>query len=212
MSSHVCRTCPYVSSSSTVTTPKRHVNIMRLFSCIMDNVVYCLLCTKCPLTVYIVGTGLACAWLHTRTSATCDSRADKDSQGWVIWTSAKRCDAVDWDQIGINWDQIGLQRKGKFFQPLSAPEARKPLVPVLLCITHHLKSGVLVALPTLFPPHVTARACTWISKKWVIHMKIKTWLRPLGPTVPFFKKNHPKMYSWLAKPAFNTETFMSSCV
>ena len=55
-------------------------------------------------------------------------------------------------------------------------------------MTHYLKSGVLVSLPTLFPPHVTARACAPISKKWVIHIKIKSWLRPLGPTTPFFKK------------------------
>ena len=47
----------------------------------MDNMVYCLSCNKCPLTVYIGETGLACAWLHTRIPATYDSRADK---GWVM--------------------------------------------------------------------------------------------------------------------------------
>ena len=36
----VCRTCPYVNSSSTITTPKRHVNITGHFSCITENVVY----------------------------------------------------------------------------------------------------------------------------------------------------------------------------
>ena len=34
---------------------------------------------------------------------------------------------------------------------------------------------------------------SYIINKWVIHMKIKSWLRPLRPTVPFFKKDHPKI-------------------
>ena len=49
----VCRTCPHVNSSSTITTPKRHVNITEHFSCITEHMVYCLSCTKCPSTVYI---------------------------------------------------------------------------------------------------------------------------------------------------------------
>ena len=49
-------TRPYVNSS-TITTPKRHVNIKGHFSCITEHVVYCLSCTKCPLTVYIGETG-----------------------------------------------------------------------------------------------------------------------------------------------------------
>ena len=53
----VCRTGPHVNSSSTITTPKRHVNITGHFSCITEHVVYCLSCTKCPSTVYIGETG-----------------------------------------------------------------------------------------------------------------------------------------------------------
>ena len=53
----VCRTCPHVNSSSTITTPKGHVYITGHFSCITENVVYCLLCTKCPSIVYIGETG-----------------------------------------------------------------------------------------------------------------------------------------------------------
>ena len=53
----VCRTCPHVNSSSTITTPKRHVNITGHFSCITEHVVYRLSCTKCPSTVYIGETG-----------------------------------------------------------------------------------------------------------------------------------------------------------
>ena len=53
----VCRTCSHVNSSSTIITPKGHVNITGHFSCITDNVVYCLTCVKCPSTVYILETG-----------------------------------------------------------------------------------------------------------------------------------------------------------
>ena len=53
----VCRTYPHVNSSSTITTPKGHVNITGHFSCITENVVYCLSCTKCLSAVYIGETG-----------------------------------------------------------------------------------------------------------------------------------------------------------
>ena len=53
----VCRTCPHIYSSATITTPKGHVNITGHFTCITDNVVYCLTCDKCPSTVYIGETG-----------------------------------------------------------------------------------------------------------------------------------------------------------
>ena len=46
-------------------------------------------------------------------------------------------------------------------------------------------------------------------------MKLKSWLRPLGPTVPYLNINLISCflrYSWLARPAFNTATFMSSSV
>ena len=52
-----CCTCPQVNSSSTITTPKGHVNITGHFSCITYNVVYCLSCSKCPSIVYIGETG-----------------------------------------------------------------------------------------------------------------------------------------------------------
>ena len=52
-----CRTCSHVNSSSTITTPKGHVNITGHFSCITENVVYCLSCTKCLSAVYIGETG-----------------------------------------------------------------------------------------------------------------------------------------------------------
>ena len=55
--STICRTCPHVNSSSTITTPKGHVYITGHFSCITENVVYCLSCTKCPSIVYIGETG-----------------------------------------------------------------------------------------------------------------------------------------------------------
>ena len=49
----------------------------------------------------------------------------------------------------------------------------------------------------------------------MIHVKLKSWLRPLGPTVPYLNINLISCflrYSWLARPAFNTATFMSSSV
>ena len=65
----VCRTCPHVNSSSTITTPKRHVNITEHFSCITEHMVYCLSCTKCPSTVYVGETRRRLAdrfWEHRR--------------------------------------------------------------------------------------------------------------------------------------------------
>ena len=49
----VCRTCPHVNLSRTTTTPKGQVNVTGHHSCVTDNVVYCLTCTKCPSAVYI---------------------------------------------------------------------------------------------------------------------------------------------------------------
>ena len=47
----VCCTCPHVNSSSTIRTPKGHVNITGHFSCITDNVVCCAtnVCRQCTL-------------------------------------------------------------------------------------------------------------------------------------------------------------------
>ena len=53
----ICRTCPHVNLSPTITTPKRQINVTGHYSCITDNVVYCLTCTKCPSIVYIGVTG-----------------------------------------------------------------------------------------------------------------------------------------------------------
>lgn len=52
----VCHMSPCYSSS-TITTPKRHVNIKGHFSCITEHVVYCLSYAKNPLTVFIGETG-----------------------------------------------------------------------------------------------------------------------------------------------------------
>ena len=47
----VCRTCPSINPSPTIATLKGQVNVTGHFSCVTDNVVYCLTCTKCPSTV-----------------------------------------------------------------------------------------------------------------------------------------------------------------
>ena len=74
-------------------------------------------------------------------------------------------------------------------------------------------------------PHEIARYNARVGKKQrkkkrgreagVIHVKLKSWLRPLGLTVPYLNVNLFSCflrYSWLARPAFNTATFMSSSV
>ena len=53
----VRRTCPNVNSSSTITTPKGMFYITGHFSCITEQVVHCLSCTKCPSIVSIWETG-----------------------------------------------------------------------------------------------------------------------------------------------------------
>ena len=64
-------------------------------------------------------------------------------------------------------------------------------------------------------PYEIARAGALVSKKRVIHVKLKFCLRPLGPTDPYFKINLISCFlrnSWLARPAHNTAAFMSSSV
>ena len=49
---------------------------------------------------------------------------------------------------------------------------------------------------------MTAHVDVRERKKWVIHVKLKSWLRPRGPTVPYLKINLISCflrYSWLAR-------------
>ena len=80
----------------------------------------------------------------------------------------------------------------------------------------HVIDGILARVQ-----HEIARYGARVRKKKrgggrrVIHVKLKSWLRPLGPTVPYLNINLISCflrYSWLARPAFNTATFMSSSV
>lgn len=59
-------------------------------------------------------------------------------------------------------------------------------------------------------PHAIVCPVAQISKKVVFHVELKSWLKPLGPTVPYLKNNFICFlrYSWLATPAFTTATFM----
>ena len=86
--------------------------------------------------------------------------------GW--WN---KCKKVWCSSLGSNWFAKERKILPTFERTRSTERA---LVPVLLCITHHLKSGMLTSLPTLFPPCVTAHAFTQVSYKWVI-MKMKKW-------------------------------------
>ena len=78
----------------------------------------------------------------------------------------------------------------------------------------HVFDGILARVQ-----HEIARYRTRVRRKKekkggrLIHVKLKSWLRPLGPAVPYLNINLIScflLYSWLARPAFNTATFMSS--
>ena len=80
----------------------------------------------------------------------------------------------------------------------------------------HVIDGILARVP-----HEIARYEARVSKNkkggegGVIHVKLKSCLRPLEPTVPYLIINLISCflrYSWLARPAFNTATFMFSSV
>ena len=77
----------------------------------------------------------------------------------------------------------------------------------------HVIDGILARVQ-----HEIGRYGARVSKKKggrVIHVELKSWLRPLGRTDPYLNINLISCflrYSWLARPAFNTATFMSSCV
>ena len=56
-------------------------------------------------------------------------------------------------------------------------------------------------------PHEKVCAGTRVSKKRVIHVTLKSWLKPLGPRVPYLEINLISCflwYSWLATLASNT--------
>ena len=59
-------------------------------------------------------------------------------------------------------------------------------------------------------PHAIVCPVAQVSKKWVFHVKLKSWLKPLAPTVPYLKNNLICFlrYSWLARRAFTTATIM----
>ena len=61
----------------------------------------------------------------------------------------------------------------------------------------HVRDCILARVP-----HVTAHAGARVREKWVIHVKLKSWLRPRGQTVPYLKINLISCflrYSWLAR-------------
>ena len=64
----------------------------------------------------------------------------------------------------------------------------------------HLRDCILMCLP-----HVIARAGARVSKKWVIHVKLKSWLRPLESTFPYLKVNLISSFlhipGWLGLPS-----------
>ena len=78
----------------------------------------------------------------------------------------------------------------------------------------HAIDGIIARVPNEIARY-GARVTKRKKKGGVIHVKLKSWLRPLGPAVPYLNINLISCflrYSWLARPAFNTATFMSSSV
>ena len=49
----ICNTCQFVSCRTSIDTPFRSFSISRSFSCVSENIVYCIFCSKC--NIYYVG-------------------------------------------------------------------------------------------------------------------------------------------------------------
>ena len=49
----ICNTCQFVSCRTSIDTPFRSFSIRRSFSCVSENIVYCIFCSKC--NIYYVG-------------------------------------------------------------------------------------------------------------------------------------------------------------
>ena len=53
----ICRTCPHITEATSIPAPGGHIKITGHFSCISENIIYCISCRKCPKAVYIGETG-----------------------------------------------------------------------------------------------------------------------------------------------------------
>ena len=53
----ICRTCPHINQSTSIPSPGGQIKITGHFTCTSDNVIYCISCRKCPVSVYIGETG-----------------------------------------------------------------------------------------------------------------------------------------------------------
>ena len=49
----ICRTCPHITESTSIPAPGKHMKITGHFTCISENVTYCISWRKCPKAVYI---------------------------------------------------------------------------------------------------------------------------------------------------------------
>ncbi|XP_059582023.1 uncharacterized protein LOC109284452 [Alligator mississippiensis] len=73
-----CKTCPHISTISTITTPhNRAISIPGSYSCTSRNVVYLIQCTKCPDGRYV---GETRQQLRTRMNAHRKSMKDRNTQ------------------------------------------------------------------------------------------------------------------------------------
>ena len=53
----ICRTCPHITEATSIPAPGGHIKITGHFTCISENIIYCISCRKCPKAVYIRETG-----------------------------------------------------------------------------------------------------------------------------------------------------------
>ena len=53
----ICRTCPHIIQSTSLSSPGGQIKITGHFNCTSDNIIYCISCRKCPRPIYIGETG-----------------------------------------------------------------------------------------------------------------------------------------------------------
>ena len=53
----ICHTCPHITEATSIPAPGGHIKITGHFTCISENIIYCISRRKCPKAVYIGETG-----------------------------------------------------------------------------------------------------------------------------------------------------------
>ena len=74
-----CKTCPFISNMVKIVGPNRFAKITDRFTCISENVIYCITCTLCK-KIYIGETGRRFGGLPSRTPTRCRKRRQDASK------------------------------------------------------------------------------------------------------------------------------------